>query len=177
MNGNESSIILRSPIPFVLVGASRDKFENRNNQVLVRSNNADIELVGFVRQTEISSSESESNTSFFESRGFRAITGLGPPPRHESIDRRHSVYVLAWRGKARPGKEIENQFKRSLPDILMGIEHSSELETEWGLAYLIFLIQDNETILQRRQRLMTITLLACVIAIVVAVTVILTIVT
>ena len=174
MTSGEPCIILRSSIPFVLVGASRDKFDNRSDQVLVRSDNADIELVGFVRQTEIDSGKGESNAPLFGSRGFRSVAGLGSPPSHESIDQRHSLYVLAWKGTARVSAEIADQFIKSLPDILTGIEHASELETEWGLARVIFLVQDNEAEVQRRRRLVIIgMLLACVI-VAVAVTVILT---
>jgi hypothetical protein len=74
--------------------------------------------------------------------------------------------VLAWKGAARASNEIDDQFNKSLPDILAAIDDNSLPQTEWALARVILLVQETEARLRRRQRLFATSVITYVLIIV-----------
>jgi len=182
---DESYLLVKSSIPFVLIGAARGDPENPDGVlvknpdiVLVRGGDAEIDLVGFVREKEVSHGYGDSASklslfprryrSLFPRKGFRLVRSKSRPPISSARDQRYSTYVLAWKGAARASYEIEEQFNKSLPDILAAIDDNSLPQTEWALARLIFLVQSKEARLRRRQRFVAGTVILYVLAIVLA---------
>jgi hypothetical protein len=147
---SDSGMLLNSSIPFVLVGNDRYSPTSRIDAVVARGNGAGIEIVGFIRESEVTHSYLDSVTrnkfllAMFRRKQFRIIRSSPTPPFHEALDQRSSRYALAWKGIAPVSLEIEEEFNRSLPDILIGLENKSPSEVEWALARVIFLIQKRE---------------------------------
>jgi len=168
-------MLIRSSIPFVLIGATRGDSEDPDrvlaknpDRVLVRGGDAEIDLVGFVREKEVSHDYGDTAPyrSLFSRKGFRLVRSEGRPPSFSARDQRYSTYVLAWKGAARASNEIDDQFNKSLPDILAAIDDNSLPQTEWALARVILLVQETEARLRRRQRLFATSVITYVLIIV-----------
>jgi hypothetical protein len=154
---DEPGICLNSSIPFVLVGADRDSDNTRMERVLARGSDAGIELVGFVRESEVTQEYVESGRflpTLLGRKRFWAVRSRTIAPIHSAMDKRHSTYVLAWKGTAPISSWVKEEFDRSLPDVLIGIEHRSPSETEWALGRVIFLVEQMEARLLRRRHLL-----------------------
>lgn len=155
---NEPGILLNSSIPFVLVGKGRDSADDSMDRVLVRGTGAGIEIVGFIRETEVTHEYIDSKQSLpflsilFGSKRYRAVRSEGIVPISAASDQRRSSYVLAWKGAAPVSPIIGDQFYKSLPDVLAGIENESPPQIEWALGRMIFLLQENEDKQRRRRR-------------------------
>src|SRR5215467_878189 len=92
-----TGMIVRSSVPFVFIGARQSDRGERHDGVLVRSENADIQLIGSAREKEISPYR-QTAASFwpFTRRRFYAMTSGARPPISPLSDKRLSEYTLAW---------------------------------------------------------------------------------
>ncbi len=159
-SGKEDSVsrfTFTSAVPWILVGARRGLSDNRDDTVLARSGDAGAELVGFVRQQEVSGSAEVPGLLLASiSRGarFGAVTSEDVPPSPEARDKRHSTYTFAWEGQTQRSSHIDEQFRRSLPDIVKALDADSRDDFEWAIARLVFLVYESTLAMRRRRRML-----------------------
>lgn len=143
--------VLRSSIPWVLVGARRSGAPDARDRVLARGGDAGVELVGFVRELEEQAyREPDGVLRLFDRSRFAAVRSEGVAPILSATDQRRSAYTFAWKG--RPSADIEEQFKRALPDILVAIEEDSESQLEWAIARVVYRLHATEADMATRRR-------------------------
>jgi hypothetical protein len=91
-----------------------------------------------------------------------------------AIDQRTSRYIFAWEGRVRNISAVEEQFHRSLPDLLAALEDSSSDDLEWAIARLVFTLHENvQAGERRRQLLMLVTFTEILVVLLVAIIVLL----
>jgi hypothetical protein len=143
--------VLHSSVPFIVVGPGESTKRGRLDGVLVRANNASVELVGFVREIEVVPTAQRGQRVFpLVGRRYLAVTSQSRPLEESGPDSRTSTYTFAWEGRASRTESIEDEFEKSLPHVLSGIDRGSVSEIEWSLGHLMFMIQRNETRIRQR---------------------------
>jgi hypothetical protein len=179
LSGDDGSGQFRftSSVPWVLVGARRGPSNDRHDTVIASGGNAGTELVGFVREQEFSGvDEAHGRVSAFALRGsrFGAVTSEDVSPSLLARDQRSSAYTFAWQGETKYDGYLDEQFRRSLPDILDALDRGSKDDLEWAIARLVFIV-DADTMSRRRKRrnLVSVAAIEIVLMLVVAVVLIL----
>jgi hypothetical protein len=150
-----SRFTFSSALPWILVGARRGSSDNRDDAVLASGGDAGTELVGFVRQQEFSGPAEVPGrllAPISRSARFGAVTSEGVPPSSVARDQRHSTYTFAWEGQAEPSLHIDEQFHRSLPDILKALDADSREDFEWAIARLVFAVYESTMVVRRHRR-------------------------
>jgi len=152
---HSSRFTFSSALPWILVGAPRRSPDSRDDAVLASGGDAGTELVGFVRQREFSG-PTDVHGGFLayvsESARFGAVTSEGVPPSSVARDQRDSSYTFAWEGQVEPSLRVDEQFHRSLPDILKALDADSREDFEWAIARLVFAVYESAMVVRRRRR-------------------------
>jgi hypothetical protein len=139
-NSQRSAIIVNSPIEFAVIGAKGSR-----NGVLVRSQNLQIDLIGFA----VTGGEKPQSRSSFDLLRIILFSYIIMPSRAMNYvessalgyigrdrDNRKSEYRLYWVGLCSSSnrKEIRETFNRYITDLLSGIEEEDLEQVEWSLA-------------------------------------------
>jgi hypothetical protein len=169
-----SRLEFTSEVPWILVGVGRDGIHGRRDTILASGGRARTELVGFVRQQEFSGRSIATGRplDLFSTRGqFGAVISEGIPPSLAAIDKRTSRYVFAWEGRIRNISVVDEQFHRSLPDLLVALEDRSSESLEWAISRLVFTVHENVQTDRRRRQLLMLVVLIEILMVLVAVVV------
>lgn len=148
------SISLISPIEFALVGPAGGR-----DRVLVRSENAGLDLIGLAAQDWSSKERSPPDllTVFFgESRQLNKIHSFRLPDVSPHSDPRKSGFSFAWRGFASSGgiDRVEEVLNLQLPDLHRAITDRDFQEIQWAMAPIIYsCTQANERRMRVRRML------------------------
>ncbi|HMR89233.1 MAG TPA: hypothetical protein PKD51_13825 [Saprospiraceae bacterium] len=132
----------KSPIEFVLIGV-----EDRKSRVLVKSTEAQIDLMGSIQNIISGQVEYDIRDRLFLPASFEnhlASADWKPDMRNMdfgSFDSRSSKFYFIWRGKgALKGRDkdlIQKEFERRLPDVLMSISNGDSSTLEWNIAPVV----------------------------------------
>jgi hypothetical protein len=131
-------IVLKSPIEFAITGPFRGR-----DRVLVRSENATLDLIGLASQVTGSHARPASDplTLFFDDNGqLNVISSFPLPDIDLRSDSRSSKLSFAWRGyvsRARVGM-LEKVFNLCVSDITFAISTDDDAEVEWTVGPLIY---------------------------------------
>jgi hypothetical protein len=164
-----------STVPWILVGVGRDEKYRQRDTVLASGGRARTELVGFVREQEFSGHSAPVGRLLEPipaGSQFGAVISEGIPPSSGAVDKRTSRYIFAWEGRVRNISTVDEQFHRSLPDLLVALEDGSSEDLEWAIARLVFTVHENvQTNRRRRQLVILIALTEILVVLLVAIVV------
>jgi hypothetical protein len=136
-NVNDSLVIPSSPIEFVVIGP-----QGKREGVLVRSENVEIDLVGFAadgRPKLERLSDPFSRLFFTSSRTMNSIGSFPIHHRDDKWDDRKAGYRFCWVGLCSDSDQgkIHEIFNRYVADLQNGIEERNVGQVEWSLAPVI----------------------------------------
>lgn len=141
-----------SPVEFVLAGPS-----GKHRGVLVRSDNADLSLVGAAASaSESLHLESRPEISRVLLDRQPGILAVQSPPLQNiepsNLDFRQADYSFVWRGFAteKETRRIAKELAHRAADLRDALQEQSGIEVEWHLAPIIALC-DSATSAHRRQ--------------------------
>lgn len=139
-NDNNSSIVVSSPIEFLIAGAA-----GRHDRVLVRSENCQLDIVGFVQSGDAQRRYPSSLTGVLGFLGWksRPMQSVASDPLRRgsrSGDARESQYRFAWVGFVGSAQkdEIESLFLKLSADLEDAIQHGDKERVEWNIAPVIY---------------------------------------
>jgi hypothetical protein len=146
---------------FVVLGRSRHKKSYRGDGVLVRSEGASLELIGFARSSLSEGAPRSSGRSLLShllipgGNEFNFVESDRVPASEIGPDRRSSFYVLAWSGTVSQSDQvrIHEAFKANISDILRAYEEYDHIALEWSISEVMYEISRarHRTLLRRRQ--------------------------
>jgi hypothetical protein len=132
-------VIRQSSIEFVVIGPRINR-----DAVLVRSENAGLDLIGFAAQKSFDT-DLRASPLYFPFTGSSRVMSVVesyPVEAYEgNIEKRKASYRLAWIGYCSPLRRdrIHEAFNAHVADIQYGIKEEDIEQIEWSLAPVIYL--------------------------------------
>jgi hypothetical protein len=132
-------VIRQSSIEFVVIGPRGGR-----DAVLIRSENASLDLIGFAAQKSFDT-DLKSSPLYFpfvsSSRIMNVVESYPVEAYEGNIEKRKASYRLAWTGYCSSLRrdQIHEAFNAHVADVQSGIKEEDVEQIEWSLAPVIYL--------------------------------------
>ena len=152
-NNHTNGLVLeKSPIEFIVVGA-----KGVRHSVLLRSDTAQLDLVGFAASMSGKNKRYSPQPSFLAPRKPRILSSVRSYPLsrpNDEEDSREATYQFCWVGLSseEDKQRIEELFRKHASDLQAGIDKQDMERIEWSLAPVLLECTTAEYRASRRQR-------------------------
>jgi|SRR5579859_3359465 len=171
-NKSDSTIVIQSPVEFLITGAA-----GPHDRVLVRSENCQLDLIGFAQQPRNNEAREQApGSGVFEAfsrdrNKMQYVESLPLSRGQRSGDDRDSTYKFCWVGYAsRSQRErILDVFQRQTADLEDALEGQDSEKISWAMAPIVY--QCSIADMRRRSSRKTLAILFAVYALIALVSV------